>query len=301
MSLILDALNRADEERKNQDRVPDLHAHHALPIAKAETLLPGRALALAAVAATLALGLGLGWYLFGRGQEEPVVEHAADNRASTPAAANGLLDSSKPLLSDSPTADSPSLNKDTVPGAGQTSVSQPLPAPTGGSATSAVTDPGQAQRQAVAGLYAGQPASDSQAADNSVDELYASAPAEATQVEHLPESLAENTPREALVPQRITGPAPTPVIRRLDSIIDAPYFKDLPWSQKQQIPTISYARHNYLPNGISTVVINGETRGIGNQVAQGRLVIEDIVEDGVVLRLGSLRFKLPALSGWVNM
>ncbi len=77
-------------------------------------------------------------------------------------------------------------------------------------------------------------------------------------------------------------------------------IRDLPWSLQQKIPSISYSRHSYSESGQSSVVINGEQRRAGQQLANN-LRLEEILADGVVLSFEGRRFKLPALSSWVNM
>jgi general secretion pathway protein B len=40
---------------------------------------------------------------------------------------------------------------------------------------------------------------------------------------------------------------------------------------------------------------------VGNIVATGQFVVQDILVDGVVLKYGDRVFKLRALNGWINM
>lgn len=92
------------------------------------------------------------------------------------------------------------------------------------------------------------------------------------------------------IPAGLPEPAPA----AMDQI------RDLPWSLQQKIPSISYSRHSYNESGQSIVVINGEQRRAGQQLANN-LKLEEILADGVVLSFEGRRFKLPALSSWVNM
>ena len=277
MSLILDALNRADQERKTFDGAPDIHSIHAAPLASADAGRKRPLLWLLLIVALLAVAAALVW----RMNDSPIKNVQPASMAAV----------AKPAPVSAPAGQSVS----------SVAVSPATPKPTPKSVASAevAVPPTDAK---VSDLYQAEEASSSVvAAENPVSELYQQEPppamAEAVQ---LPE-VAAAIPADMAEPQRITGPVVEVKPRRLESVTGVPYFNDLPWGRKQQIPTISYARHDYLANGISTVVINGETRGVGNQVARGQFVIEDILEDGVVLRYGDQRFKLPALSGWVNM
>lgn len=295
MSLILDALNRADQERKNQDRAPDIHTVHPAPAALAKPgLRAAKPLLLGVLAVLLLLVAVLVWWMLTANNAQSSNTSQVTPTSSSTAEPAPTLPST-PASTPGPT---PATTSTTAP-------PKKLSNPGDGANKAAVNAlPATADNPAVADLY--QVQSSSVANKSPVDQLYqqerAAPMAEAVQIpESTPVATSQSLTANLSAPQRITGPAQDFSPRRLSSIRGIPYFNDLPWSQKQGIPTISYARHDYLPSGISTVVINGETRGIGNQVAHGQFVIEDICEDGVVLRYGELRFKLPALSGWVNM
>ena len=87
------------------------------------------------------------------------------------------------------------------------------------------------------------------------------------------------------------------------SLTEVPDLSQLPWSLQQEIPSISYAQHNFVPadeNGVSSVVINGQPRRAHSAIAP-QLTLEEIFVDGVVLRFRDHSFKLRALNNWVNM
>ncbi len=272
MSLILDALNRADQERKTFDGAPDIHSIHSAaptsPDMQQRPLLLWLSIALVALVICPAL-----WWWFHpiKAPQTQVASNPVPAVVAKPAAIVAPPESNKPYVA--PPA-KPELQQ-----------AQTL-----------------APDAKVSDLYQAESTSSSaKAANPSVNDLYQpEKPLAMVEAVQLPEAPGV-IPADMAAPQRITGPAKEVKARRLESVAGIAYFNDLPWGRKQAIPTISYARHDYLANGISTVVINGETRGIGNQVSRGQFVIEDILEDGVVLRYGELRFKLPALSGWVNM
>lgn len=79
----------------------------------------------------------------------------------------------------------------------------------------------------------------------------------------------------------------------------APLLAELSQRQKDRIPTLMYLRHDYRPAGGSSVLLNGETRRVGD--AAGPVSIEEILPDSVILRHGDTLFRLRALSSWVNL
>lgn len=274
MSLILDALNRAEQERKRQDQVPDIHTIHRSPaMSLGEAARTRRRLLIAGVLLILLVIIGLCVWFF---------------RLSQPAVAEQQLIVSTPAPPVSvPALPQQSIAKTPVQAVPQTEVA-PQPASLSSAQQQPATDTAKAD---INNLYAAGPEADTAKADvpGPVTELYQEKAPE--------ESESVTTPFPETESMRDLPPGK---IRSLDEFPNMPFFNDLPWNLKQQIPTISYSRHNYLPNAVSTVVINGATRGIGN-LAPGEFIVEDILSDGVILRHKDKVFKLPALSGWVNM
>ena len=283
MSLILEALNRAEQERKHQQQVPDIHTQHQPPQA-GRPWLPW-ALALGLV--LLVILAAVGWYLMDSARAAGDVQQAAPLVVA-------------PVAEPKP-APGPKAPAEPATRAESAGVAVPEHALAQASAPAA-------QSAEVQQLYA-PPAAEPIVEPAQVAQLYQPEPAQPTPELAWPEAGAqgETAAPNAVIPEpaesvgSTLAPRPELPARYLSSIADVPYFNDLPWLQKQQIPTISYSRHNYLANGISSVVINGETRGVGNLVSSGQFIVEDILADGVVLRYEHRRFKLPALTGWVNM
>lgn len=288
MSLILDALNRADNERKNQDAVPGLNTVHVSPaIVVNEKPAQKQNLYAAIAIAVVAMVGSIYWFsskpeiksgdLIVAKPEVKAVNEAAPNDAapndaktdknaglSTSAIQNEVADVPAPSLTEEKVGESIIANK---------------PAPI------------------VEQLYV-TPAAQPAVADAQVNELYAAE--EATESE----SVKDPFPVQPAYATRITG-APIARIeapsRTFASITNVQDFNELPWNTKQQIPTISYQRHNFLAGGISSVVINGQTLGEGNIAASSQLIVQEIFEDGVILKKGNVIFKLRALNGWINM
>lgn len=272
MSLILDALNRAEQERKRQDQVPDIHTIHlapAMPLGdpsrtKRRLLMIGGLLVLIIIGASI-------WFF--RAPATGIPEQ------------QNLAPASVELPQQDVTTPAPAAELASVQAASPVSAQQ--------ESTPDTTNQADAVNNTdINSLYAATETKPAEAAISSpVTELY-------IEEEKPTESESVATP----FPDAVPTPEPLPEVKshRLDEFPNLPFFNDLPWTQKQQIPTISYSRHNYLPSAVSSVVINGATRGVGN-LTPGEFIIEDIVADGVVLRYQNMVFKLPALSGWVNM
>lgn len=273
MSLILDALNRAEHERKNQNAVPDLHTLHrpqevdSSPETR-RTLwwVMGVVLVLLAIIIVLVVLL----------RREPAEQISATRIA--PAQQSSVPPPNTVVVQAAPVESTPIATTTVVPVVKTTS-----------QATASDAD--------VDKLYAAEDTEPAAAVDTGVNELYAAEAATAAASETIvdPFTASGSTAIGSTIPQETAPP------RTFDSIKNIPDFNALPWNMRQQIPTISYARHNYLANGISSVVINNQTTGVGNIVGSGQFVVQDIFVDGVILKHGNAVFKLRALSGWINM
>ncbi|GEM_PF-3700858 len=75
--------------------------------------------------------------------------------------------------------------------------------------------------------------------------------------------------------------------------------RSLPHKVQAEIPSLIYSAHNYLESGAS-VTLNKTLLHVGDQVSP-ELYIDKILADGVVLRYKSLKFKLRALTSWINL
>lgn len=277
MSLILDALNRADTERKNQTPVPDLNTQHR-PLALEPDATPRPWLwwgAGAAICVFIAIGLWR-WSVTEGAPAAPVIIPAPTG-STVPALIN---QSNEPVTGAQPLAQQ-------VPGS---------QAVTSLSSAAVTTSEGQSTAtRAVKNLYAEDVELDV-AVDADVSQLYALE--ESTGSESVVDPFA-NLP--AVQPSQPSADVAREPARTFENSAHIQDFNDLPWNTKQKMPTISYQRHDYLVGGISSVVINGQTVGVGNIIATGQFVVQDILMDGVVLKHGDRVFKLRALNGWINM
>ncbi|MBE8718752.1 hypothetical protein C4F51_16370 [Cellvibrio sp. KB43] len=144
----------------------------------------------------------------------------------------------------------------------------------------------------LAALYATADESESTAAPTEPQSLY----------EPEPEPLPVIAAQETSPPASTSLPPAMPVqedIRNYDSLRNLPDIGDLPWSLRQEIPSINYARHNY-EGGQPSVLINGRAWQTGALIAPD-LKLEEIYTDGVIMSFRQVRFKLRALNSWINM
>lgn len=284
MSLILDALNRADNERKNQDAVPGLNTVHPAPVMVLEDKPENKIrLYFAILISIIALVACVYWVI-----AKPAV--------TTPPVANRPVPITTPTAPVSKEVASPVSTpvQATIEVAATNRAvnAEPNASVIAPKATAVVeqlysapeSKPGSTDPQ-VNQLYA----AEEPVASESIEDPFAVQPALAAQPTHITDTTSGRLATEAV-------PA-----RTFASITNVQDFNELPWNTKQQIPTISYQRHNYLAGGISSVVINGQTLGEGNIANSSQLIVQEIFQDGVVLKRGDVIFKLRALNGWINM
>jgi general secretion pathway protein B len=273
MSLILDALNRAENERKNHDTVPDLNTMHRAR--DFESKADGRHLlwwVVGAVVATVAIIMALILLLRPVALSQP--EQVTANQPPT------AVEQQAPAVN----ANTPGQYS-VVNSAAQVAVPVVEPVPKAAAPTAAVES-----------LYAAEDATPVKTVDSGVNELYAAEAATTASETIVDPFSGAGTP--TAVSTAVGQQAPP---RTYDSITNIPDFNSLPWNMRQRVPTISYARHNYLAGGVSSVVINNQTTGVGNIIGAGQFIVQEIYVDGVVLKHGDIVFKLRALTGWINM
>lgn len=302
MSLILDALNRAESERKNQNPVPDIGTLHA----PAEiTRAPGsgnRSLFIIAALVVILVFIATAvWFLMKGGKTLPVNVVDSNGVASAQvvqqqAAQSSLLLKEQAQKKAQEKAQLPQQNiqlSTSVENIAVTESAEDVSEDIAVTSSPAIDEVNQ--------LYSAPQTAP--AVDADINDLYAT---------ELPESsTSEGSTSEGstpiVEPFAATGSAAIAAAeqevpaRTFANIADIPDFNDLPWNKRQSIPTITYARHNFLADGLSSVVINNQTVGIGNIISVGQFVVQEIYVDGVVLKHGNTQFKLRALNGWINM
>lgn len=283
MSLILDALNRADRERKNSQPTPDINTVHEVSYRGGASLSKVWLIGGAVLVAVVIL---LVYLLLQARQQMPAVTPSLP--VAREVAAPPVTETSARKV-EAPSAVAPVNPQET---------------PAGQPATAAKPS------EEVHSLYAepGAPV-----VDDKINDLYKPVEEPAV-VESVPVqvpavtsvSLLDKAPAETATEEISTDNKPAAnnpsdgSTRTYNAIHNAPDLRQLPWSVQQEIPSIIYSQHNFTGDSTSNVVLNGQPRRVGNQVG-GELNLEEIYVDGILLRFREHRFKLRALNNWVNM
>ncbi|MEQ8262974.1 general secretion pathway protein GspB [Pseudohaliea sp.] len=290
MSLILDALNRARQERGETGPA-------ALPTTVVEATTPGPLVPVLALALVLAAVI-IAWLAWERWGAEDDAPGAAAVRRAGPAPAARVVP--PPEVA----AAAPAPRRTIAPGGDSRQAAAATAKERSGTVETA-SDP------AVAALYADPPGKKAAAAPETALRAAATrAAGGGAQAAGQAEAQRESAPSE--VPGRKAAPAEEAI--DIEAVVararkelgepalaphPAPLLADLSQQQKDAIPTLMYLRHDYVENGTSTVLINGETRRVGDRI--GAVQVEEILRDSVVLRHRDTLFRLRALNSWVNL
>ena len=78
-----------------------------------------------------------------------------------------------------------------------------------------------------------------------------------------------------------------------------PLLETLSQQTKDQIPSLIYSEHNYSANGLSEVVLNGQSLTERQRV--GPFTVVEILPDSVILRWRETQFRVRARNSWINM
>ena len=291
MSMILDALKRADRERRQQDReVPNLDTNHGeQPLADRNRrrwrLWSGLLLFTVLVAG------GVIWI---QALWQPKPQLTGSRPVADPAQANSKpgVSPARQLASGQTAANAQKAAIETLyQEQEQTQVDQ---------------DPGQKlTREEITSLYR-------QAVNGS--------PEKATSGQESPAADTPASPNQASPPaasQRSTETAavsttPTADNQTKTDSIDAPdepqepalsglpQLHTLPQSLQRNIPSINYQEHHFQPEGGSWVRLNRERKRAGDPINPD-LRIESIDQEGLVLNYRGRSFRLKALNSWINM
>lgn len=278
MSLILDALNKADHERrKEHDETPGLDSHHddLTPLEESRRLPP---IVLIGVAGLVVAGLAAGAFFW-------------EKESSAPAVAPAAMAKTQPVAKVEPIPDAAPVAVTTAP-------VKPAAKPTPAKIKMAEE---KETRPEVAALY-----------EKPVETP--PPPPPRTQPQKIPTdeiarimSAAKPTPKES--PFQSTGKAVKPIPTAKPSRVPYPIMEDftqigtirsLSWTTQEKIPSMTYSEHRYQPNDQGTVVLNDTKYKKGDRISDG-LTLEAILYDGILLRYKGEVFKLQALSSWVNM
>lgn len=290
MSLILDALNRAEQERLKVSEATAVQPAETVAVQETQSRTLKKpfgilifALVLVSVAYVNRLPIA---HWLGVGQQSSNQSSVSTAVSSTSYLADkNTVEETEPAVVDSnPVA----IPINTVANESQTQMSEPAVQSTDDGVQDALVT----------------------AASQQVDDLYSATTTESVNnVEPVIATLYEleiDKPAEAPKPtESYSLPAPEPVVPiavaedSIASLTDVIGFADIPWQTKMTIPSINYSQHNYRASGESTIVINGVVLKAGEQIDE--LLVEQIRRDGSVFAFRGTRFTLAALSGWINL
>ncbi|GGY75354.1 hypothetical protein GCM10011613_21080 [Cellvibrio zantedeschiae] len=249
MSLLLDALNKADQERKRNEATPGISSNHE------NTFDHGTRNKSIVLVAVIAIGLGLLFatiYWLGQRSATP-----ATTTATTSAAVKSSISSQQQKsLATEQTTTTQIIENNAAENNPGTNVSE---------------ENIDTSEENVASLYQQNTAAQSTNTTLTLPTPTANAPAD------------------------VSGASPTSITQ----FANLPDLHDLPSQVLEKIPSLNYSEHNYNSNG-GSVKINGTIHHANDQLSNG-LVIDKILEDGMVLHIENYSFKMRALNSWVNM
>ncbi len=79
-----------------------------------------------------------------------------------------------------------------------------------------------------------------------------------------------------------------------------PHISEMPESLQAAIPSIEFSAHVYaFDASAGFVILNGSTRYPGDRIAAD-IIVEEIIEDGVVLSYKGQSFRLDSMRDWIN-
>ena len=276
MSLLLDALNKADQERKRGDGPPSIDSRHDTYRALDRSKTPPIVIVLV-VGLLLALLL-LAVYWLGKSTQQSTVSVVAAQQSN---------DAQKPANTGDSNPTSPKIQYNATNNGqqgegmdrGETIVSQdPINPSAASNLINTSNNEDLSEADGVANLY-------QQQTNNS-------------------------TSTNALLTDRqLTTPSTTGVIAEtlehqtapnsINQFANLPELRDLPNAILAKIPTLKYTEHNYNKNG-GNVVINGEVKHVNDSLGNG-VVIDKILSDGLILHIDNFSFKMRAMNTWINM
>ncbi len=254
MSLLLDALNKADQERKRNEATPGINSNHEQinnSGSRRKTLL----IALLVITAFLIVTAGIYWL----GKKSVSQPTAASTATTAPTTQQKSI--------------APALNT-----ALKSSVITSKSINDSGPTTGNSQDDIDTSDESVANLY---------------QQNIQTQTANAALAINTPPSIANTTENSAPTDQNAGSTT------SITQFANLPDLHDLPNQILEKIPSLNYSEHNFNANG-GSVKINGNIHHANDQLAPG-LVIDKILEDGMILHTDNYSFKMRALNSWVNM
>jgi general secretion pathway protein B len=251
MSLLLDALNKADQERKRNESNPSIHSNHGYAGDHHSRRFSIAVIAAVVIGLTVLLAA-----IYWLGQRSTITTPTTTAINSTPSA----------------TIISASSN-----------------------ASQTITESADATKSIAATQTSANAIEEIPVSEQEVVNLYAqnTQPPEPVTQAPATETMAISPNNDESIEPALSTPT------SINQFANLPDLHDLPNLILQNIPSLNYSEHNYNMAG-GSVKINGEIKHVNDQLAAG-LVIDKILEDGMILHLDNYSFKMRALNSWVNM
>lgn len=319
MSLILEALNKADRERDNQPKVPDLQTVHGRIVPPSP---PKRHWGLYVVIALLVLILFLLIAVLVRQSMAPGAKSAA-----APQAAPQSVQSPQPGPAPAPSAAAPvppvapatpDLGADVHDIYQDANTTAPLPeyapsyeeapaAPRAKKSRSRLLDELEAEAQELDDANNGAeeellplsvrktPKPVAKATDN----LQEASDLNEEKIKELWEQTKKEIPDRPTNQAKLQTQIQEAIKDTLSLYKQVPYLHELPEKVQNTVPSINYINHLYSERAGGAVIINKKTLRNGQEISPG-MIIDRVASDGIVVQYQGIRFKLNALSSWVN-
>lgn len=307
MSLILDALKKAENERKADAAVPDIATEHDVSFEEKPKKAPW--LWLTAIVLVLLFAV-FAWFLFSSNSEP-------SKYTNIPVVENSKLPEKKQSVKElKPEPEVEQQNTQvSIDNAIQQSRQKSIKAqkeliasqyssPTDALDETANTEKGKATETEISASVTDESidklySDNSDSAENKSNTIASENPIKNNTVQDESSTVSTdvNSASAKLTSNRESKTVNTEAIEAYQSV---KLIKELPFSAQEKVPTMMYTEHHYRGKKGSTVVINGKQLKQGSNVASG-IRIERILEDGILLRQNQYQFKMLALNSWLNL
>ncbi|TVZ38437.1 type II secretion system (T2SS) protein B [Alteromonadaceae bacterium 2753L.S.0a.02] len=292
MSLILDALNKADRDRNKNSEQPSDNDSPSAP--NVHHIPPKLKIGVIVASTCVVLLLASGAYYWGRSHSkssEALIEaQAKPETAIKPVVKLAANEAQPPQVKRPPIAKA-SGSKNLSPKDQHAIDEQYARAAAVKNAPSAAQE--HAQPREVAALY------EKKTLQPQPAPTLSPSPAPPPAMTPTPSA----APTQQPTPQPTPPPTPEPKQKQQPTLADFTEIgsiRSLPWTIQEKIPSLTYSAHDFESMQKNSVVINGAERHRGDTIEKG-LVLEMILPDGIILRYEGRVFKVPALNSWVNM
>lgn len=278
MSLILDALNKADRERDARDSVPDLNTVHPggrSPSDHRRLLWIAGALGLLVL---ILVALVLVLWLRSPSTKAP---------AGDPPVAQA-----KPVATDAAPSPTPAVDK--PPAAVPEEVKALYETQTDPVARQVVEPEVKAAPQVITPETPRQSTVDEALARALWEETKRQIPPPLPLPQQVEPAKSTSAPKKPVEPEPLDPDLPPE--ETLAGYAKTPFLHELPITVQDKIPTLIYAKHDYSQR---KVMINKTELRMGD-ATNGGVLVEKVLADGVLLSFNGNTFKLASLSSWVN-